>query len=124
MRFTLYGGVLIMTKFTKGEWLVSDNKINSPVRHIVKMPSSKPTRYNGTMYSCLGGFDSETQAEEAEANAHLISSAPSMYDEIQTDIDKLKLKLKFKTDEDETKPFLELDIARKEKLLELARGES
>jgi len=68
------------TKFTKGEWLVSDNKINSPVKHIVKMPSSKPTKYNGTMYACLGGFSCETQLEEAEANAHLIAAAPDMYE--------------------------------------------
>ncbi|MCJ8293538.1 MAG: hypothetical protein MJK15_03950 [Colwellia sp.] len=68
-----------MTKFTKGEWLVSDNKINSPVRHIVKMPSSKPTKYNGTMYACIGGFKCGTQTEEAEANAHLIAAAPDMY---------------------------------------------
>ena len=66
-------------KITKGEWIVSDNKINSPVRHIVKMPRSKPTKYNGTMYACIGGFDSETQTEEAEANAHLIAAAPDMY---------------------------------------------
>lgn len=70
-------------KFTKGEWLVSDNKINSPVRHIVKMPSSKPTKYNGTMYACIGGFECETQTDEAEANAHLIAAAPDMYKELE-----------------------------------------
>ncbi|WP_276755644.1 hypothetical protein [Pseudoalteromonas marina] len=71
------------TKFTKGEWCVIDKEPERfnpcPVNNSVKMPSSKKTKYGACMYAVVGGFDTETQRSEAEANAHLIASAPKMY---------------------------------------------
>ena len=74
-----------MTKFTEGEWLVVDKDEPSKpwhsqkVNNTVKMPSSQKTKYGACIYSCIGGFDIDTQKDEVEANAHLIASAPSMY---------------------------------------------
>lgn len=109
-------------KFTQGEWVVVDkdeSNTGTKANNLVKMIDSKTTKFGSHIYSILGGFDPETQREEIEANAHLISQAPAMYNELIRLRDILTMLDK------ETHPSIELDAVTYDTDLLLAkcRGE-
>lgn len=90
------------TKFTKGEWVVTDTYSNY-IYDVVR----------------IGNFDMKVKSE---ANAHLIAAAPEMYEEIESDISILESQLVDAKTHGEANR-LQNRIIRKVKLLAKARGE-
>jgi len=59
------------TKFTKGEWFISDSTTNKDI----SIWSSESNCITSINY----GFWDENHQDELKANAHLIAAAPDMY---------------------------------------------
>ena len=109
MRFTLQCGVLIMPKFTKGEWFIENYSSMLDVA----------AKGHGSICTVECGYQLEEMlidpTDEEQANAHLIAAAPDMYkllDELKRHMD-----LEYSASPDEW-------IDDINKLLSKAKGES
>lgn len=102
---------MIETKFTNGEWVVdSYASIDNSVR----------VMQGNFLISYSFIFD---DAEEVNANAHLIAAAPEMYEEIERDIAELKEFILTLKEYSNDWLFYNSKLSGKELLLAKARGE-
>ena len=103
------------TKFTKGDWYVGFNKTS--------VYTGSKVSGEGRIVSQCGRFKfAYRDAEECEANAKLIKTAPSLYAEIESEIEFLKELMEDSHTEYQI-TLLDEKIEQKQILLAESRGE-